>query len=195
MRTKRVMRHQLLGDLLRQRRRQAATDVDGRQFAMLSRWVLLKLMAFTREVGPLGVGLRMDRHVFAGGHRHGACHQTGDAGHQDAAVARARGRDTHHQTCDGNDPVIGAKHRRAQPADAVAAVVFAVAARHRVMLTRRSRRWRFASSRSAPASPARSEWMRPVAGPAAPNGTYAAASALASANTDRALARIFHATP
>ena len=53
----RVMRHELIGDLLRKRRIEASTDVDRRQFFALAWIVLLNLLPFTLDVGLFGVCL------------------------------------------------------------------------------------------------------------------------------------------
>ena len=68
----------------------------------------------------LGVGLRADRDVLARGHRHRARDQPGDAGDQHRC-ARPLGRgDAEDQARGRDDAVVGAEHRGAQPADAVA---------------------------------------------------------------------------
>jgi hypothetical protein len=80
MGTQCVVCHQLLGHLPRQVRLKPSGHIDGRQFAPLRRGILFELGALALEVGTLGVRLRMDRHVFAGGHRHGSGDQPRHAG-------------------------------------------------------------------------------------------------------------------
>jgi uncharacterized protein YjlB len=68
----------------------------------------------------------MHRDIFAGRHRHGAGDQPGDAGDQDAVVARAgRGHPSTRLAVD--DAVVGAQYGGAEPADTVGTVAFMVA--------------------------------------------------------------------
>jgi len=65
-----VVGHQLDGDLFCQGWLQAATDIDLRQLLVLALVVGSEFGSLEREIGLLGVGLRVNRNVFAGGHRH-----------------------------------------------------------------------------------------------------------------------------
>jgi len=76
-----------------------------------------ELVSFTIEVGALGVGLRADRDVFAGGHGKGAGDEAGNAGDQDVVSRRIRRRDADDEAGGRDDAVVGAEHRRPQPAD------------------------------------------------------------------------------
>ena len=69
-----IFRRQLAGNLPRQRLIDATLDVDFGKLIKLKPGVLFQLLAFARKIRPLGVGLRADLHIFAGGHRHGARH-------------------------------------------------------------------------------------------------------------------------
>jgi hypothetical protein len=122
-----VMRRQLLGHLPRQAGLQPPADVDGCQFMQLRGRILLEFRPLARQVGILGVRLRMNRDIFTSGHRHGSGHQPRDTGHQNVAVTRAGSRDTDHEAGCRHDAVVGAQHRGAQPADALGAVTFSVA--------------------------------------------------------------------
>jgi hypothetical protein len=51
------MGHELVGDLFRERRIKAPTNVDCRQFLMLALVVCSEFRALTREVGLFGVCL------------------------------------------------------------------------------------------------------------------------------------------
>ena len=69
-----VFRHQLLRYLSCKGLIDATLDVDIGKFIELKSRVLAQLLAFAREIGLLGICLRMNRNVFAGGHRHRASH-------------------------------------------------------------------------------------------------------------------------
>jgi len=97
MRGQRVFFHQLSGDFAGKRRIDSALDVNLSEFVALELDIFLQLLAFARELGLLDVGLRADRHVFAGRHRHAASDQTGDSGEQDVVTGRRRRGDTHDQ--------------------------------------------------------------------------------------------------
>jgi hypothetical protein len=57
MRPQRVMGHQLLGNLFRERSFQPASDVDCHQFLVLALVVCLEFRALNGEVGLFGVCL------------------------------------------------------------------------------------------------------------------------------------------
>ncbi len=128
MRAERVVRHQLLCDLFRERGIETAAHIDGRQFAVLGSRLGLQFDAFPLEVGLLRVGLRVNRNVFSGGHRHGPGHQPGDRRGEDASVAGMGRRYAGHQTGRRHNAVVGTQHGCAQPADTVGAVAFPVGA-------------------------------------------------------------------
>ena len=77
----------------------------------------------------LGVGLRAHRDVFTGRHRHGAGHQAGHPRDQHVARRGGGGGDAHDQARRRDDAVVGAQHRRAQPADALDEVVLGMQAK------------------------------------------------------------------
>ena len=138
-----VMRHQSLGDLFGQRRVQAALDVDRCELRVLVGVVRGELRALARQVGLLGVGLRADRYVLAGSHRHRPGDQAGDAGDQDLASRGVRGGDTHDQARGRYDAVVRAQHGGAQPADPLGTVSLAMPPGHASVLWPRPRRaWR-----------------------------------------------------
>ena len=60
MRTQRVMGHQLASHLVGQRLVQTPADIDPCQLALLAYRVFFQLGALLRQVGVLGVLLRMD---------------------------------------------------------------------------------------------------------------------------------------
>jgi len=121
-----VVCHELGGHLPGQFGVQPAPGVDGAEFTVFGGRVGIELGLLAGQVGPLGVGLRMHRHILARGHRHGARDQPGDPGQQDAAVVGASRRHTQHQAGGGDDAVVGAEHGGAKPADAVGSVAFGV---------------------------------------------------------------------
>jgi hypothetical protein len=55
----RVMGHQLVGDLFRERCIQPARDVDGSQCLVLGLVLCLEFRTLTREVGLFGIRLRI----------------------------------------------------------------------------------------------------------------------------------------
>jgi hypothetical protein len=93
VRTERVVFHQLGGDARGQRLVEPALHVDGRQLGVLLLGIRGQFPTLAREVGAFRVGLRADRHVLAGSHRHRAGDEAGDAGNQDDLGTRARRRD------------------------------------------------------------------------------------------------------
>jgi hypothetical protein len=125
-----VVGHQLLGHLFGELGIEPASDIDRRQFPVLAHVIGPQFRAFQLEVGLFGVCLRVHGHVFARGHRHRPGHQAGDTRHHYVAVTGMRRRDTEHQARRRKDPVVGAQHRRAQPADACGAVLFRLGLRH-----------------------------------------------------------------
>ena len=83
MGAERVVLHQLLGHLLRQARARARARHRWPSAHAVPRRDPAASSARSRDRSAvLGVGLRMDRDVLAGGHRHGAGHQPRDAGQQ-----------------------------------------------------------------------------------------------------------------
>jgi len=120
----RVVRRQLGGYLVRQRGAQPTLPVDGRQLFQLAVRVFVQLALFHRQVGQLGIGLRLHRNILASRHRHRTGHGPGDAGGQDGRRRGTTGRDADHQPGHRDDAVIGAKHGGTQPADAVGAMDF-----------------------------------------------------------------------
>ena len=126
-----IVRHQLRGHLVGQLGREAARHVDRCQLQVFGFRLGLQLNPFTRQVGPLGVGLRRDRHVFAGRHGHRTGHQGSNARDQQFVLPSAGRRHAQHEAGGGDDAVIGAQHGGAQPAYAFGAVQFGVGgARH-----------------------------------------------------------------
>ena len=74
--------------------------------------------AFQLHVGMFGVGLRVHGDVLSGRHRHGAGDQAGGPGDQDTAMRPMRGRDAQHKARCGNETIVRAHDRGAQPPDA-----------------------------------------------------------------------------
>ena len=127
-----VVRGQLLGDLARQLRLDAAMHVDAGELAQLGGRLLLELL------------LSFDRSAFSAS----ACEWTetyspaaidiapptrpATPASSEAAVRRAGGRDADQQARGRDDAVVRAEDRGAKPADAVGPVAFEVAtgARH-----------------------------------------------------------------
>ncbi len=96
VRAERVVRHQLFGDLARERGVEPSADVDRRELVVLGGVVGLELAALALEVRLLGVRLRMHRHVLAGRHRHRAGDEPCGARDEDRGVARVGGRYAEH---------------------------------------------------------------------------------------------------
>jgi hypothetical protein len=83
----RILCHQRFGNLSRQSRFEPALLVDAGKLIDFLRPLLGEFLGLAREVRLLGVGLRTDRHVLTGSHRHGAGDEAGDAGNEDGAVS------------------------------------------------------------------------------------------------------------
>ena len=118
-----IFRRQLLRDLPRKRLVDATLDVDFGKFIQLVRRILAQLRALAREIRLFGVGLRADRHILAGRHRHGPRHQACDTGDQDIVLLRRCRGNADDQARGRDNTVVSAEHRGAQPADAVDEVV------------------------------------------------------------------------
>ena len=82
-------------------------DVDFGQLIEFEFGVLAQLLALAREIRPFGVGLRADGHILAGGHRHGAGHQSRDTRDQDGVLRRGRRGNANDQTCGRDDAIVG----------------------------------------------------------------------------------------
>ena len=65
MGTERIVFHQLLSDLPRQRRGQTAFDIDCLQLSQFALAIVTQLLPFARDIRLLGIGLRADRDIFA----------------------------------------------------------------------------------------------------------------------------------
>jgi hypothetical protein len=81
------------------------------------------------------IGLRVHGDVFAGRHRHRACHDARNARREHGSVARFGGRDADEQARRRHDAVVRAEHGSTQPADARRAVSFEVSHDHRGQCT------------------------------------------------------------
>jgi hypothetical protein len=66
----------------------------------------------------IGVGLRTDGDILAGGHRHHAGDQAGDARYQDIVLCRGRRGDTEDQARCRDDTIVGPEYGGSQPLDA-----------------------------------------------------------------------------
>jgi hypothetical protein len=113
VRTYRVARHELVGDLFREIGIEAATNVDLGQFFMLTLVVRPELGDLAFDVGLFGVGLGVHRNVLSRSHRHRARDQTGDARNRYITAYPMRRRDPQHEAPGGKDTVIGAEYGRA----------------------------------------------------------------------------------
>ena len=124
----RVVRRQLLGHLLRQRRLQPTLHVDRRELAHARAAGSSAISSFsTFRSACLGIRLRMHGHVLARRHRHRACHtapRCRTAG--SSRWSRAGRGHADDEARGGDDAVVRAKHRGAQPADVARAVMLFV---------------------------------------------------------------------
>ena len=119
VRTERVALSQLPGHLGCQLRREAARLADSGEFAQFELGLRREFPALTGEVCRLGVGLAAHGDIFAGGHGHRPSDQPRRSGEQDRLAALRRCSHAHDQARGQNDPVVGAKHGGAEPADPV----------------------------------------------------------------------------
>ena len=113
-----ILCHQLPGNLPRKNLIDAALDVDFGKFINVKLDIFAQLLAFAREVRPFGVGLRADRHILAGGHRHGAGHQSRDTRDQDVVLRRGRRGNADDQACRRDNAIVRPENRCSQPPDA-----------------------------------------------------------------------------
>ena len=113
-----IFRHQLLGNLPRKRPINAAFDIEFGKLVELKLSIFAQLLAFAREISLFGIGLRTDGHILAGGHRHGASHQSRDPRDQDIVPCRSRRGNADDQASGRDDTIVGPKHRGSQPPNA-----------------------------------------------------------------------------
>jgi hypothetical protein len=118
-----VFRHQLQGNLPRKLLINTTLDVDFGKFIKLKLAILAQLPAFASQIRLFGVELLADGHIFTSGHRHGASHQSCDAGDQDSVLRRGRNGNPNDQARGRNNSIIGPEHGGSQPPDAVDEVV------------------------------------------------------------------------
>ena len=110
----------------------ASFDVDVGKLIEFKGRIVAQFFAFAREIGSFRIGLRTDRHVFAGRHRHGAGDQTRNPRDHDFMLRRGSRRHTHNQACGGDNAVVGPEHRRSHPADTADEMALSVKAAHRI---------------------------------------------------------------
>ena len=108
-----VMSHQLIRNLLRQRRIKSALFVDRRQFRNLACGICREFFFFEAEVGLFGIRLRTDGHVFTSRHGHRPGDQPGDPCDQNVVARRLGRRDAEDQARGRDDAVVSAQNRRA----------------------------------------------------------------------------------
>ena len=108
----------MLRHLSRETGLDAALDIDLGQLLSLESDVLAQLRAFSGQVGLFGIGLRADRNILSGRHRHGAGNESSDAGDEDAAWFGVGGGHADDQARGRNDAIVGAEDGGSQPADA-----------------------------------------------------------------------------
>jgi hypothetical protein len=140
----RVLRHELLGHLGRERGFEAAGHVDSSQLRPLGRLVGGELGPLALEIGALRVGLRADRDVFAGRHRHRAGHEPRHRRDEDRRRRRPRRGDADDEARGRDEAVVRAEDRRAEPADPLGAMEFRVTP-HLMLSISASRRSKFCS--------------------------------------------------
>ena len=121
-----VVAGQLHRHFTRERRLQPAAFVDLGELRELGFRMVAQRIRLAPGIGRFRIGLRAHRHVLARGHRERTRSQAGDAAEQDRAGRRLRGGHAQHQAAGGDQAVVGAQHRGAQPAGALAAMRFDV---------------------------------------------------------------------
>ena len=121
-----IFRHQLLGNPPREGWIDTTLDVDRGELIKLKLRMLAQLFAFAREIGLFSIGLRTDRHILAGCHRHGACGQSRNARDQDIVLFCGCCGYANDQACGRDDAIVGTQHGSSQPADAANKVTLRV---------------------------------------------------------------------
>lgn len=124
------MRHELRGDLFRERRLKPTSDVDFRQLLMLTSVVCFEFLAFQLKFGLFRVGLRVHRDVLTCSHRHRSGDQPCDARDQDVVVSAMRSCDSEHEAGRRKDAIVGTQYGRSEPADTRYAVLLFRLYRH-----------------------------------------------------------------
>jgi hypothetical protein len=122
---RRVLRHQLPSDLSREIAIETSSDVYHGKLVFLCSRLRCEFVSLAIQIGPLGIGLRADRHVFTGRHGQSARHQACDSGNEHLLPTRSRRYDANHQAGCRDDAVIGPEYGGAKPPDAAAAVLLA----------------------------------------------------------------------
>ncbi|MBC7520199.1 MAG: PEP-CTERM sorting domain-containing protein [Sandarakinorhabdus sp.] len=112
-----------------------APHIDRSKFRTLRDRIGGKFGGFAGKIGLLGIGLRADRHIFTGRHRHRPCNKAGDSGQQNIAGLCGGRCNTDNQTGRRNNAVVGAKHGGAQPTYTENQMGFNVQAAHRQALS------------------------------------------------------------
>ncbi len=113
MRGKRVMFHQLVGDLPCQRGIESPLHIDQGQLLPLGVSAFGQFLALALQIGLFRVRLRADRDILAGCHRHRAGDESRDSRDEDVARRAVRRGDADEETGGRHDPVIRAQHRSA----------------------------------------------------------------------------------
>src|SRR5690349_12063210 len=117
MRAERIVRHELLGYLRGQLRRESSADIDAGELVPLAGGIRRELTPLSREVRTLGVGLGADRDELASGHRHGARDETRYTRNEHRGPRRPRRRDAYDETRGRDQAIVRAEHGGTQPAD------------------------------------------------------------------------------
>ena len=124
------MGHKLVGYLLCECRIEAAINIDRRQFLMLAYVICFKFRALTFEFRLFSVGLRVDRYVLTGSHRHCPGDQTGYSSDQNVTASPMRSRNAKYEARCRYYAIVRAQYRSTQPADAFGPISFLVRSGH-----------------------------------------------------------------
>ena len=122
MRRERVVSGELDGDFAGKGGFKAAGNVNHGEFFEFAFGVRGEFTPLFVQVGVLGIGLRLNRDVLAGGHGKCARHHARDAGEHHAALSDTARGDANHEAGNRHDAIIRAEDGRAEPADMVGAV-------------------------------------------------------------------------
>ena len=103
-----------------------ARHVHGGHFRVFALGISRQLITFSIEIGAFRIGLRTDRNIFPCSHGHGAGYKSRYTGDYDVPRTRSSRRHAQDETCRGDNTIVRAQYRCAEPTGAMDSVRFTV---------------------------------------------------------------------